>query len=62
MPITQVNPEALTVGLNTKLPEMISKITDTELSDTSTNPVQNLVIKKYIDDTLGTINTQLSRI
>lgn len=40
-----------------------SKITvDTELSDTSTNPVQNLVIKKYIDDTLGTINTQLSRI
>lgn len=35
---------------------------DTEMSDTSTNAVQNKVIKKYIDDLVGNILTQLQEI
>lgn len=35
---------------------------DTELSTTSENPVQNKVIKKYIDDLVGNILTQLQEI
>lgn len=48
--------------VNTLAKSKASITVDPSMSDTSTNPVQNLVIKKYIDDTLGTINTQLSRI
>lgn len=35
---------------------------DTEMSDTSENAVQNKVIKKYIDDLVGNILTQLQEI
>lgn len=35
---------------------------DTEMSDTSKNAVQNKVIKKYIDDLVGNILTQLQEI
>ena len=35
---------------------------DTAMSDTSTNAVQNKVIKKYIDDLVGNILTQLQEI
>ena len=35
---------------------------DTEMSDTSENAVQNKVIKKYIDDLVGNIITQLQEI
>lgn len=35
---------------------------DTSMSNTSTNPVQNKVIKAYIDNILGTISTQLAAI
>lgn len=35
---------------------------DTEISDTSENAVQNKVIKKYIDDLVGNILTQLQEI
>lgn len=35
---------------------------DTEMSDTSENAVQNKVIKKYIDDLIGNILTQLQEI
>lgn len=36
--------------------------TDTSMSDTSTNPVQNKVIKAYIDGLLGNVAAQLSQI
>lgn len=41
--------------------EFSSKTTiDTELSDTSTNPVQNKVIKSYVDNSLANIQTALN--
>lgn len=39
-----------------------SVVVDTEMSDTSENAVQNKVIKKYIDDLVGNILTQLQEI
>lgn len=33
---------------------------DTELSDTSTNPVENRAIKKYVDDAIAAALTQLT--
>lgn len=36
--------------------------TDTSMSDTSTNPVQNKVIKQYIDNLVGDIETVLDNI
>ena len=35
---------------------------DDVISDTSTNPVQNKVIKEYIDSIVGTIETELGEI
>lgn len=35
---------------------------DTEMSDTSTNAVQNKVIKKYVDENVGDIETALDNI
>lgn len=35
---------------------------DTEMSSTSTNAVQNKVIKQYVDDIVGNINTILQSI
>lgn len=35
---------------------------DTEMSDTSTNAVQNKVIKKYVDENVGDIETALDSI
>lgn len=35
-------------------------IIDTEMSDTSENTVQNKIIKKYVDDIVGDIQTILS--
>lgn len=35
-------------------------IIDTEMSDTSENTVQNKIIKKYVDDIVGNIQTILS--
>lgn len=35
---------------------------DTEMSDTSENAVQNKVIKKYVDDITGDIETALDNI
>lgn len=39
-----------------------SVTTDTTMSDTSTNPVQNKVIKTYVDNLVGTAITQLANI
>lgn len=39
-----------------------SVVVDTEMSDTSENAVQNKVIKKYIDDLVGNMLTQLQEI
>ena len=35
-----------------KVQQNIPKV-DEEMSDTSTNPVQNMVVKKYIDETVS---------
>ena len=35
---------------------------DTTMSDTSTNPVQNKVIKAYIDGLVGNVTAQLAQI
>ncbi len=37
-------------------------VIDSELSDTSENPVQNKAIKKYVDDIVGDINSILATI
>ena len=42
--------------------ENISIDIDTEMSDTSTNAVQNKVVKTYIDESVGDINTALDSI
>lgn len=48
--------------LNSKMGGGSSVTTDTAMSDTSENPVQNKVIKAYIDGLVGNVATQLSSI
>lgn len=64
--ITQINPEALTTALepiNNAIAEKQDKLTiDTSMSDTSINPVQNKVIKAYIDGLVGNVAAQLAQI
>lgn len=40
----------------------VSITVDEQMSDTSENPVQNKVIKKYVDDNVGNIETALNSI
>lgn len=56
-----INGETITGSGNIEI-SAPSITVDTSMSDTSTNPVQNKVIKAYIDDVLGTISTQLAAI
>lgn len=56
-----INGETITGSGNIEI-SAPSITVDTSMSDTSTNPVQNKVIKAYIDNILGTISTQLAAI
>lgn len=49
-------------SLKDQLATLTPPTVDTEMSDTSKNAVQNKVIKKYIDDLVGNILTQLQEI
>lgn len=49
-------------SLKNQLATLAPPTVDTEMSDTSENAVQNKVIKKYIDDLVGNILTQLQEI
>lgn len=49
-------------SLKDQLASLTPPTVDTEMSDTSENAVQNKVIKKYIDDLVGNILTQLQEI
>lgn len=49
-------------SLKDQLATLAPPTVDTEMSDTSENAVQNKVIKKYIDDLVGNILTQLQEI
>lgn len=49
-------------SLKNQLATLTPPTVDTEMSDTSENAVQNKVIKKYIDDLVGNILTQLQEI
>lgn len=42
--------------------DSLNNVVDTSMSDTSTNPVQNKVIKTYVDGLIGDINTILDSI
>lgn len=44
------------------LDQIASRVIDTEMSDTSINAVQNMVIKSYVDSQVGSINTILETI
>ena len=35
-------------------------VVDSQMSDKSTNPIQNKVVKKYVDDTRDNLNTQIT--
>lgn len=52
---------ATTREMNDELANYVSTV-DTAMSDTSENPVQNKVIKAYIDGLVGNVATQLSAI
>ena len=49
-------------SLKDQLATLTPPTVDTAMSDTSENAVQNKVIKKYIDDLVGNILTQLQEI
>lgn len=48
--------------INTKVSNNSDYKVDTSMSDTSTNPVQNKVIKAYIDELVGNVAAQLAQI
>ena len=59
--IKTVNGQSLLGGGNIEI-SAPSITVDTTMSDTSTNPVQNKVIKAYIDGLIGNVTAQLAQI